>query len=79
MFGVNLYSGEHERWHRGDILGVIDEAKLPGWARDKLAELRQPAEKESVMDKIREARKAVKSAPPAERKPKANDKSEPEL
>ncbi len=79
IFGVNLYSGEHERWNRSDIAGVLDEARLPAWAKEKLAALRAPKEKESVMDKIREARAAAKKEPPAEKKTKTHDKSGPEL
>jgi hypothetical protein len=78
-FGTNVDSGAKERWNRGDILGVIAENALPGWAREKLAVLRKPAEKESVIDKIREAKAAAKKDPPAEQKPKPHDKSGPEL
>ncbi len=79
VFGTNLYSGEHERWYRQDLIGVVNEAALPVWAQEKLAALRAPAEKESVMDKIREAKAAARKEPPAERKPKTHDKSGPEL
>ena len=61
VFGSNLYSGEQERWRRMDILGVIADDTLPAWAREKLAALRAPAEKESVMDKIREARASART------------------
>lgn len=58
VFGVNIYSGTRERWDRSDLLGVMDENALPNWAREKLAALRKPAEKESIavdapMDKER--------------------------
>lgn len=56
VFGVNLYSGEQERWNRADILGVVAESTLPTWAAEKLARLREPREKESVLTKIREAK-----------------------
>lgn len=56
VFATNLYSGEHERWNRGDILGVVAEDTLPGWAHEKLARLREPREKESVIARIREAK-----------------------
>jgi hypothetical protein len=77
VFGVNVYSGEQERWDRADILGVISEATLPAWAHEKLAVLRKPAEKESVIEKIREAKAAAKAEQPA--KPKPHKKSGPEL
>ncbi len=79
VFGTNLYSGEHERWYRQDLFGVVDEAALPAWAREKLAALRAPKEKESVMDKIREAKAEAKTKPPAEQKQKAHKQSGPEL
>lgn len=56
IFGTNLYSGEQERWNRGDILGVVAETTLPGWAYEKLERLREPREKESVLAKLREAK-----------------------
>lgn len=56
VYGTNIYSGEDERWDRSDILGVIAEDALPGWAHEKLARLREPKEKESVVAKIREAK-----------------------
>ncbi len=67
VFGTNLRSGHSERWNRSDVLGVINEAKLPGWAREKLADLRAPVEKESVVDKIRDAKAAAKDAPQPQR------------
>lgn len=57
VFGTNIYSGEQERWDRSDILGVIAENTLPGWAHEKLERLREPREKESVVEKIRESKK----------------------
>ena len=32
-------SGETARWNREDFTGVLDDKFLPGWAREKLAEL----------------------------------------
>ena len=71
VYTTNLYSGEQERWDRGDILGVIAEDRLPGWAHEKLAKLRQPREKESVISKIREA-KNNPSAPKEGQRQKKN-------
>jgi hypothetical protein len=56
VFSVNLYSGAHERWERSDILGVVRDDALPGWAHEKLARQREPQAKESVIAKIREAK-----------------------
>jgi hypothetical protein len=56
IFGTNLYSGEQERWNRGDILGVVAETTLPGWAFEKLERLREPREKESVLAKLQAAK-----------------------
>jgi hypothetical protein len=75
VYCTNLYSGEKTRFEREDVLGVISEAALPAWAREKLPKLREPPEKESVLAKLREAQ----SQPKPPRKPKKRDKSEPEL
>ena len=74
VFCKELYSGESVRWARADILGVIDEALIPTWAKEKLAKLREPAPRESVVEKIRAAK------PVREQEPKApkNHKSGPE-
>ena len=56
VYATNLYSGEKEHWDRGDILGVVAETALPGWAHEKLSKLREPRDKESVIAKIREAK-----------------------
>ena len=37
---VNLYSGETSYFKRWDVLGTLDEAKLPKWAKHGLAEYR---------------------------------------
>ncbi len=37
---VNLYSGETSYFKRWDVLGTLDEAKLPDWAKRGLAEYR---------------------------------------
>ena len=76
VFGTNIYSGEQERWDRSDILGVVRDNALPGWAREKLARLREPREKESVIAKIREAKET-----PAPQRPESTPKKshEPEI
>ncbi len=79
VYGTNLHTGVHERWNRPDILGVIKDSVLPEWAREKLAALQAPAEKESVIAKIRSARETEKTDPPLERKTNTQDKSGPEL
>ena len=71
-----LNSGDKERWDRGDILGVIAEDALPGWAQEKLAALRQPPEKESVIAKIREAKNNPSAPKEGQRQKKEH---EPEL
>jgi hypothetical protein len=39
VFCKDLYSGKESRFERYDIAGVIDPAKLPEWAKEKLAYL----------------------------------------
>lgn len=75
VFGVNIYSGTRERWDRSDLLGVIAENTLPNWALEKLTILRKPAEKESVLGRIKEDRQAVKPQKPTQ---KTHGKGEPE-
>jgi hypothetical protein len=77
VFGISLYTGESERWARSDVLGVVSESAIPDWARERLAALRQPTERESVMDKIRQDR-ADKAAEPHSPKPKTHKKDEQE-
>ncbi|GHV12271.1 hypothetical protein FACS1894219_04860 [Clostridia bacterium] len=38
LFCIDLYTGKETRFERYDIAGVVDPAKLPQWAKDKLAE-----------------------------------------
>lgn len=79
VYGTNLYSGEQECWNRSDILGVVKEEALPSWSRDKISLLIEPPEKESVIEKIREAKAAAKAEPATPRKSTNKNKSEPEL
>ena len=74
VFAKNLYSGEENRWSRSDILGVVEENALPDWAKEKLAKLREPAPRESVLGKIR----AGKSQLDEENRAPKSHKSEPE-
>ena len=74
VFAKNLYSGEENRWSRSDILGVVEENTLPDWAKGKLAKLREPAPRESILGKIQ----AAKAQPEREYKSTKPHKSEPE-
>lgn len=38
IFAENLFTGEHSRIERYEVLGVIKEEKLPEWAKQKLKE-----------------------------------------
>jgi hypothetical protein len=69
VYCKNLYSGKQTAWKRDDIAGTFSEEKLPNWARESLAALRQSAERESVMDKIRQDRTDKK--PPGPKKTKS--------
>lgn len=40
---TNLYSGEHSRWNREDVLGIIKPEAMPGWAKAKLTEIQKAA------------------------------------
>ena len=47
VYAVNLHDGERTRWNREDFTGVLDERYLPDWAKEKLAALRAPEQKEN--------------------------------
>lgn len=38
IYAENLYTGEHSRIERYEVLGVIKQEKLPKWAKQKLKE-----------------------------------------
>ena len=40
VYATCLSDGEKTRWNRTDFIGVLDEQYLPGWAAEKLEELR---------------------------------------
>lgn len=40
-FCINLYTGEHTRWERYDVQGVVKPEKLPAWAKERLAVIQQ--------------------------------------
>lgn len=42
VYATCLGDGEKTRWNRTDFAGVLDEQYLPGWAQEKLEELRGP-------------------------------------
>lgn len=46
VYAACLGDGERTRWDRSDFIGVLDERFLPGWAAEKLTELRGPQEKQ---------------------------------
>ncbi|MDR2088646.1 MAG: hypothetical protein LBP73_04750 [Clostridiales Family XIII bacterium] len=76
VYCTDIYSGKQVRWERYDILGVIAEDALPQWAREKLAALRDPANRESTLAKLREGKKTAAEQP---RRKKERDNGGPEL
>lgn len=76
VFCQNLITGKTTQWNRDDIAGTVSAERLPDWARINLDALRKPAEKESVVDKIRQGQQATESNKPAQKK---RDKGGPEL
>jgi hypothetical protein len=71
VYCKNLYSGKQTAWKRDDISGTFPEERLPDWACERLAALRQPAERESVLDRIRQDRMDKK--PPGPNKQKSQN------
>lgn len=75
VFTTNLYSGKSSRFDRVDVAGIILPDRMPEWAKERLAALQKPAEKESVVEKIRQGNQAAKQ----EKSPnKKRGKSQPE-
>lgn len=52
VFCTNLFTGKSARWERYDVAGIIDPAKMPSWAAEKLAVLQQPVEKQSILARL---------------------------
>jgi len=65
VFCKNLFTGETARWERFDVAGIIDPAKMPSWAAEKLAALQKPVEKESVLARLDAAKKDAERDNPA--------------
>lgn len=76
VFCTALYDDTKSRWDRSEIAGIILPERLPDWALDKLAALQKPAEKESVLGKLR---KGVKTDVPRQPKRNTRGNDEPEL
>lgn len=72
VFCKNLFTGETARWERYDVAGIIDPAKMPSWAAEKLAALQKPVEKQSVLARLDAAKKDAgrDAAAPKEQKNK---------
>ncbi len=73
VFCKDLYSGKESRFERSDVLGVADIARLPQWAKTKLAELEKsaeppqkevakPSKKPTLQEKLENAKEKVKEA-----------------
>lgn len=48
VYATCLGDGEKTRWNRADFIGVLDEQFLPGWAVEKLKELRGPQQEHTA-------------------------------
>lgn len=59
VFCTDLYSGKQSRFEKYDIVGVADIAKLPEWAKQKIAELGKGKEKTSILRDLEEKKKAL--------------------
>ena len=53
VFAVSLVDGETARWNREDFVGVLKEELLPEWAREKLAELTAPQQKDQSAEEMK--------------------------
>lgn len=57
VFCKNLFTGETARWERYHVAGIIDPAKMPEWAAENLAALKNTPEKTSVLARLEAAKK----------------------
>lgn len=78
VFCYNLYTGEHGRRERYNVAGIINPAKMPTWAAEKLAALEEKlqAEKPSIMEKLEKGKQAAAEQTDTPKDPK---KPGPEL
>ncbi len=47
VYATCLGDGEKARWDRADFTGVLDEQYLPGWAQEKLNQMRGPQQEQN--------------------------------
>lgn len=59
VFCTDIFSGKSSRFEKYDVAGVVDIAKLPDWAKQKMAELGKGKEKTSIMKDLEEKKKAL--------------------
>lgn len=65
VFCTNLFTGQSVAWKRNNVAGVIDPAKMPEWAAEKLVALQKPVEKESILARLEAAKNdAARGNPP---------------
>ena len=43
---TNLYSGKESRFERRDVLGIVGAEQMPGWAKDRLAQIEKQRQKD---------------------------------
>ena len=53
VFCINIYTGEHTYIRRTDVMGAVKPDRLPGWAKEKAAALRQDYQREKAAEKQR--------------------------
>lgn len=72
VMGEFLTDGEHTNFYRQDFLGEAKPELLPDWAKEKLAQLKEPTkEKPSIKKQLEQAaEKTPKSKTPAKNKDK---------
>ena len=51
--GTTEYTGEHTYIRRTDVMGAVKPDRLPGWAKEKAAALRQDYQREKAAEKQR--------------------------
>jgi len=79
VYCKDLIEGKTTQWSRSDIAGIMPPDRLPDWARVNLEALQKPAEKESVLEKIKQDREGKQNGEQTKPKTKKTKKDGPEL
>jgi hypothetical protein len=84
VYCKNVYDGKESRFDRADIIGVVLPERIPQWAHEKIAKIREEArvavsDKPSVVDEIKQSQQEKRERPAKPKNTPIKKKSDPEL